>query len=239
MAPALCPRALGTSCEGKELSPCILALAHRAQGGVLFPCCTANVSALPLTAGRLHRPPLPRHARKAPREIQQQVRAARGPPQKPYIMPRGHTGACSHLTGLLSPLSPWDWRQPRGGGPVFANLRARAGDAPGTGRGQGLGTVWVQGAPSGPVQRGRLLELGRAPNYVHSCFIISTKFQDRQEQARRQGQGRQQVTARSCCARGAGKWHGSSRSCGLQPPSPCSEMPARKKPNGPKCQAPL
>lgn len=92
-----------------------------------------------------------------------------------------------------------------------------------------MGTVWVQGAPSGPVQRGRLLELGRAPNYVHSCFIISTKFQDRQEQARRRGQGRQQVTARSCCAQGAEKWHGSSRSCGLQPPSPCSEMPARKK----------
>lgn len=112
---------------------------------------------------------------------------------------------------------------------MFANLRARAGDAPGTARGQGLGTVWVQGAPSGPVQRGRLLELGRAPSYVHSCFIISTKFQDRQEQARRRGQGRQQVTARSCCARGAEKWRGSSRSCGLQPPSPCSEMPARKK----------
>ena len=115
-----------------------------------------------------------------------------------------------------------------------ARLRERAGDAAGMAEGQGPGTTWVQGAPLGPMQHGRLLELGRAPSYVHSCFIIGTEFQDRQEEAGQRGQGRQQVAARSRCARRAWKWRVSSRSRGLRPLSPCSEIPARKTPNGPK-----
>lgn len=75
--------------------------------------------------------------------------------------------------------------------------------------------VGIWGAPSSPVQRGRLLELGRTPNYIHPCFIISTEFQDWQEQARQQGQARQEVAARSCCAWGAWQWHDGTRSCGL------------------------
>lgn len=124
------------------------------------------------------------------------------------------------------PLSPWDWQHPEEMARCLANLR-------GTGRGHARHGGF-QGAPSGPVQHGRLFKLGRAPNYVHSCFIISTEFQDRQKQARQQGQGRQQVAARSRCAPGAWKWPDGSRRCGLQPLSPSSEIPARKTPNGPK-----
>lgn len=92
------------------------------------------------------------------------------------------------------------------------------------------GVLGVWEASSSPVCCGRLLKLGPTPSWVHSCCVIRMEFQDGQEQARQGGQGRQQVTARSCCAQGAGKWGDGSRSCGLSPPSPGLEIAARKNP---------
>lgn len=187
------------------------------ERGFLCPCCITDVFALPLLAGRLHRPPLPRHARKAPGEIQQQVRAARGHPESwcrggcPAATMRRTKGTCRTL-----PLSPRD--SPEEVPWCSADLGGQVGDRQGTRRarpGAGARHSGALRAPSGPRQRGRLLILGHAPSYVHSRFIISAGFQDGQEQAGQRGQGRQQVAARSCCAQGVWKWHDSSRSRGL------------------------
>lgn len=143
--PRCAPVPRGPAARAKSWAPGSWRLPTGHRAGILSPCCAADVSALPLAAGRLHRPPLPRHARKAPREIQQQVRAARGPPRKlgmggrPAAAVHRAEGTCrSLLPSRGAPLAPLPT------GPAAARRRRR-GVRPDLGNGQGMRRAWPRG----------------------------------------------------------------------------------------------